>query len=63
MSATVIQFPRTPQGRDLLSETMRTIRSAETRVYVATLFDWDGSAIEMRRQGFAPASLRQRVAS
>jgi hypothetical protein len=53
MSALIV-LPRTVEGRDLLRNTLRSIRSAETRLFVATEFDWDGSAEEDRRLGFAP---------
>jgi hypothetical protein len=52
-AALIIQLPRTPAGRDLLREVLRSIRSAETRLSVASEFDWDASAEEDRRQGFA----------
>lgn len=44
-AAVIVRLPRTPAGRALLRDAVRTIRSADTRVYVANLFDWDESAI------------------
>ena len=54
LSALIIQLPLTPAGRDLLREVLHSIRSAETRLFVAVEFDWDGSAVEDRRLGLAP---------
>jgi hypothetical protein len=49
MAALVI-LPRTAEGRDLLRDTLRTIASADTRLFVATKFDWDGEAEDEKRQ-------------
>jgi hypothetical protein len=59
MTALIIQLPLTPAGRDLLREVLRSIRSAETRLFVVSQFDRDGSAEEDRRRGFAPVHSAQ----
>ena len=62
MSALIIQFPRTPDGRDCLREGLAGVKTQEMRVYLATEFDWDGSAEELRRWGLAPSPPPRREA-
>ena len=54
MSAAIIQFPRTADGRDCLRDALAGARTQDLRLYLATEFDWDGSASELRRCGLAP---------
>jgi hypothetical protein len=56
---TIISLPRTAAGRKLLGETLRSIRSRETRLFVAVEFDWDQSAIEMEQLGLNPEPRRE----
>jgi hypothetical protein len=55
----IISLPRTAAGRALLRETLRGIKSAETRLFVAVEFDWDESAIEMEQLGLNPEPRRE----
>lgn len=55
----IVALPQTIEGRELLRETLRGIKSAETRLFVATEFDWDESAIEMQRLGLNPGPRRE----
>jgi hypothetical protein len=55
----VVVLPQTDDGRALLRETLRSIRSAETRLFVAVEFDWDQSAIEMEQLGLSPEPRRE----
>lgn len=52
MPAVIIPLPRTADGRDLLREAVAA--SPSLGEYLATTFDWDGSAREIRRIGLAP---------
>lgn len=50
MSAVVIRFPRTQDGRDFLRAAMRAEVSNEgKRLRLATTFDWDRSAAQTLR--------------
>jgi hypothetical protein len=55
----VVVLPRTADGRALLRETLRSIKSADTRLFVAIEFDWDQSAIEMEQLGLNPERRRE----
>jgi hypothetical protein len=55
----VIILPQTNDGRALLRETLRSIKSADTRLFVAIEFDWDQSAIEMEQLGLNPERRRE----
>ena len=55
----VVLLPRTAEGRDLLREVLRDIRSADTRLFVVAEFDWDASAVEMRDLGLTLEPIRE----
>ena len=54
MSAILIRFPRTRDGRNLLREAVTL--SPSIAEYLATTIDWDEDAVEMRRMGLPIAS-------
>lgn len=56
MTAVVIPLPRTPAGRAELRDALKLSSNADFRVYLATEFDWDESAVEMVRMGLADYS-------
>ena len=62
MTAVIIQFPRTADGRNCLREALVGAATAGARLYLATEFDWDESAVELRRWGFAPQPTPRREA-
>jgi hypothetical protein len=62
MTALIICFPQTAGGRDCLREALADVKTADTRLYLATEFDWDESAVELRRWGIAPEPASRREA-
>jgi hypothetical protein len=62
VSAVVIQFPRTVDGRDCLRDALAGARTQDLRLYLVTEFDWDASAAELRRWGIPPSPSSRREA-
>jgi hypothetical protein len=56
----IISLPRTPAGRELLRDALRDIEAQDIREFVATAFDWDASAVEMKQLGLVPTPSRRR---